>query len=645
MLTLVLLTLFSLRQIYWTFKQFQRKQIPEKSKSHFLFIDKLKKNKKLLSLLAICFICFLIALFNVYNQYYFRGLSGAETHQFFASTLDTAIIEVSYKQQQPPLDYYFSSFSNELWGMSKFSVRFHAMLFYLILSSILPLMLWCLCPSFLTVIPGSFLFVINHAVKFHSVNGRPLSLTLLTGFLFLFFYICYCKNRQYKKQSLFFPILASQYLFIISIGFQPVVFVLSLFLSSFYLLLKNEKKIFKKLFLSHILTALLVFPIYINMYSFGRDAHKFKDFSLKKIIHYMENYNSLNLFEKYFYPFYEQLSFSFLLLVIGLIIVVSTRKKLSNSTVQIGCALIFFPLLFDFLFEIIINWGVSNWYFIVYSLFFIIFCVLTLNEILLYLKKHQLKPFILIPMILIFLFNCYSQIKATNKKSHNWRNEFLADNSIEQVYNYLKEKGNSSDIAVEISLTVIPLFRSTGIKMLIPFLHEFDHHPVIFSYFLKTTDIPPFFYEKPGDEIPYINWKNVIKKKHQKIFFIAINDRNDEDIAHSVLSNFMEEKKIGNLSIFEWILKTENRENEYKEFLVRLLEKTPKKYQAALYETLLYYACKNKKKGQFIYLLKKYRELESFLNEFIGDTKLPSRFTLKRRAKFFENMSYCNKEN
>ena len=191
-------------------------------------------------------------------------------------------------------------------------------------------------------------------------------------------------------------------------------------------------------------------------------------------------------------------------------------------------------------------------------------------------------------------------------------------------------------------MTPVPFYRSVKIKVLKPFYYDPNHHPVIVNYFLQTTDAPPFFYEKPGDEIPYTEWKNIKKKKTRKVFFITLNKRDKKDKARSILSEFIMETKIENFSIFKWTLKTENHEEEYKRFLNNLIGKTPKKYQTVLYETLLYYACKNKNKVRFAQLLKKYRELESFLDEFIDEIRLPSRFVLRRRANYFENGDYCN---
>lgn len=641
-LTLVSFAVFSLWQMYRTVKN--KKQLLKRSVLNSLFERLFLRRfsgtdkKKLLFLFAICFLNFSAGFFSVYTQYS-RGIHVSEQGQFFLSQEDT--MRSSYNQQQPPLDYYFSYFSSELWGINKFSVRFHAMVFYLVLSLILPLMLWFFCSSFWAVALGSFLFSLNHAIRLHSMDGRPLSLALLTGFLFLFFYMSYCRNSESKEQqSLFFSVLSSQYLFVISIGLQPVVFIVTLFLSSFWLLLENRKVIFKKLFLSHVLTAVLVLPFYIKMYSFSQDTYKLKKNFLEEIASYIEHYNISDLFKTYFYPFYEQLNFSFFILIFGLLIIVFSRKKLSDLTVQIGFCLIAFPLLFDFLFSIAIAWDLQFRYYIVYSVFLIFFCALVLNDILKWLGKKKWKVyFFLISAVILFMWNSWNQIITIKKES---RFQFpYRDNSVEQVYGYLKKEGKSEDLIIELSLTQPPVYRSKDLSFFNSFFYDPNHSPNFISFYLITTNSPPFFFENDGDNIPYVDWKNLSSEENKKIFFVVNNER-EEDKAYSVLSGFMEEQhRIGEFSIFEWAFKTKNREQEYKKFLFHLIEKTSPKYQAALYETLLYYACENKNKDQFIQLLKKYKALEPSLDEFTKFMKLPARFVLKRRAKFFKNMDYC----
>lgn len=638
-LTLVFLCLFSLWQNYQTFKKYSKKQ---NSKTRYEVLS-IEKNKKRLGLIVLCLISLSVGFFTVYTQYP-RTPAMPEIYQSFSLFYSNNAMKESYRQQQPPLDYYFSFFSNELWGKSKFAIRFHAMTFYLILSLILPLILYFFSSSFWTIAFGSFLFSVNHVIRLHAVNGRPVSLALLTGFLFLFFYMVYCKNSQTKKKNLFFPILASQYLFVMSIGLQPVIFVISLFTSSFWLLIKNKKKIFRKLFLSHVLTAFLALPIYINMYFLGEDFHKFKEFSLKDITSYIENYNFLDLFKRYFHPFYEQLLPSFSLLILGLIVLIFIQKKISNLTAQTGIALIAFPFFFDFLFDTVINWNLNNWYFIVYSLILIFFCVLVLNDIIQYLKEKTWKTHLLfIPVLCLFLWNGFSQISAVKKESRFWK-PYRDSSDEEEVYNYLKRKGNSKDIFIEFSLVQPTDIQKKPLDNLSFFFYKSNVHPIAesrYSINLQVTETPPFFNERNWDYIPYINWKNIPKRRGQTIFFVTINNIKGNQ-AHSVFSSLLEEKRIGRFSIFEWAFKTKNREKEYKKFLIRLMKKTPKKYQSTLYETLLFYACKKKNKNHFNQLLEEYGRLESFLDKpTFNDMDPPYRFALRRRAKLFKIENYC----
>ncbi len=591
-----------------------------------------KQNKYLLIL---CFVSLLIGFFNVYTQY-LRGIDNGEMVQFDMSLL-TNTIESSYKQQQPPLDYYFSSFSQSLFGESKFALRFHAMFFYLILSLIMPLGLYFFCSSFWITLLGTSLFSFNHIIRFHSLYARPICLVLLTGFIFLFFYLSYCQNKADRK--FIFPVLASQYLFAMSIGLQPVIFIISLFISSFWLLFDNKKEIFKKLFLTNIMTAVLTLPFYIKMFFFGKSAHKFKEISLDAVGSYIKNMDIVYFFQKYFSSFYEQMSPSFFIFVTGFMITVLVRKPIGILTLMMLSSLLLFPLLYDSVFYIGLVWfRLNNWYIVVFSLFIILFVVFSLKEIYEYFKGKRWKAYLLFPLTIIFLCNAYSQIKAIKNETQF---QFpYRDNSIEQVYDYLKKQGDSKDIAVEFSLSPVVAFRFFDISMRMKLFYNSELHPFINIYQLKYTKKPPFFHERTGDIIYYIkDWQNLPEKESQKIFFI-VETENEEDIAHNVLSKFMKGYKIGIYMIFELTLSHSNKEKEYINFLYKINSITSKKYKGALYETLIYYAYRNNDKKEFNRLLQEYRGIEMALDEFIQEVNYPSRFELRRRVKYFENLNW-----
>ena len=635
------LTLFSFSclQSYKIYRLIKKEKLFKKAhlKNPFYILkNNFKQNKKLSAVLTLCLISLLIGFFNVSTQYS-RGVGNNSVLYQFNPSPPQNTIEASYRQQQPPLDYYFSSFSKSLFGQNKFAIRFHAMTFYLILSFILPLILWFFCSSLWITSMGTLLFLINHIVRLHSVEGRPLCLALLTGFLFLFFYLSYCKQSQSDEKSLF-PVLASQYLFAMSIGLQPIIFIVSLFISSFWLLFKNKKDTFKKLFLTNIFTGILTLPFYIKMLIFGKSAYKFKQVSLESINSYFTNLDIFYFLEKYFFSFYEQTSPSFLILAIGLLTLMFTKKVLDPLILMILSSLLLFPLLYDAIFHIGLIWfGLFNWYIITFSLFLILFVVLSLKEIDKYFISKRWRIYFGLPFFLLFTGNTVSQIQAI-KNETQFKFPYR-DNSVEQVYDYLKKKGGPKDVAVQFSLRPVVAYRSQNINFKKIFFYNPDFHPIIINFYIEYTKTTPFFHEAKGDRIYYINWQDIPKKEFQKVFFISYQESED-DMAYSVLSSLMEGHKIGRYAVFALTLSSQNKEKEYIQFLAKINKKTTKKYKGAVLETLIYYAYKNKNKKKFNHLLQEYENIEMSLDEFLPDNEYPSRFELRRRVKYFENLKW-----
>ena len=582
--------------------------------------------------LALCLISLLIGFFNVHSQYS-RGLHISEIGQFSAMTNNT--IDYSYTQQQTPLDYYFSSFSRQIMHESKFSLRSHTMLFYLLLCLILPLGLYYYS-SFLISALGSLFFLINHVTRLHCVDGRPLNLALLTGFLFLFFYISYFTQSK-QKQSLI-PVLCSQYLFIVSIGLQPVIFTCALFLSSFWLFFYSQKEIFKKLFLSHVIISALSFPFYFKMLLFGQSTEKFKEFSFSSIAHYFEEWSISHLVQKYFFTFYDKMCPSFFLPLLGWVLLLAlTKQKPHKKTGLLLSSVILFPLLFDALFLMGIQYHYNNWYFIVFSLF-LIFCFAFLCQDLdSYLKTKKYYFYILTFFLMLFTGNVYlqtQQIKNETRFYHPYR-----DNSVEKVYDYLKEKGSPEDFILELQLIpVLDDHTGTDIQNQNMILHKQKIHPAFFiSKMIQYTKTPPFFYEWPITDIYYTN---KINPNSQKIFLIQKNDIHEDNYAERVLSQFLPKKLIGYYSVFELTLSSSNKEREYIQFLHKIKEKTPKKYQNSLLETLMYYAYQKREKEKFNRLLQNYRELKNHLPEYTKNFKYPIHFDHQRRIKYFESLNW-----
>lgn len=634
--SLILLTLLT---SYQTYRFLKKLDITVK--------NKFRLNKKnIVGLISIIILTVGTAYFHVHSQYP-RGLHAAEFGQYSQAIKSSDVIDGAWREQQVPLDYYFSAFSHTVFGKGKFSIRFHAMSFYLILSFLLPLGLWFLSSSIWITLMSSLLFLSNHTVTLHSVDGRPLSLVLLTGFLFLFFYLLILHKERESRNLLsieFLSIVSSQYLFVMSIGLQPVVLIISLFATSFpFLLMMHKGEKIKFLLLSHLIVGILSLPFYIKMISFGKSCHKFSEITVEKLITYVTNLDLLVLFQKFFHPSYGQLKYFFLVLVAGSLALVFIKKKKRWPSVTLTLIMLSTSIMFifaiDFIFTILINWELHRWYFILIALLLIFFATLALKDFIAYLDGKKIKIPIISLITILFSWNLFSQFVYIKDKSRFWYP--YKDNNVEKAYHYVKQKGSSSDFLMPFSLTQLPILRSSFGWRIESVYSTPNRDPKVINATIKVTESPPFFHEMTRDTIPFIDWKKDSHEKNQKIFFITENDLHD-DKAYFVLSSFMDEVRIGRLSIFEWIVKGEKKEEMYKKFLMKLVEKTPHRYRAPLYETLIYYACRNKNYKKFHLLLEDYRKLEPYLDEVTDDAfKLRPKFSLKRRWMLFKERKYC----
>ena len=604
--------------------------------------EELQKNHdktKAILLLSLCLASLSIGFFNTRSIYEKRAISNDETSQFGRNS---NTIKNSQAEQQPPLDYYFSAFSEKLFHTtSKFSIRFHAMLFYFILCCILPLGLYYYSSLLISVL-GSLLFLNNNLITLNSVNARPLNLALLTGFLFLFFYLSFYQSK--KKQSLI-PVICSQYLFVLSIGLQPVIFIMTLFCSSFHLFFHSEKDILKKLFVSHIITGILAAPFYFNMLIFGKSTEKFKEISLSSILHYFSKLDLFNFIQKYFLSFYSKMSLSFLSLLLGwILLTVLTKQKLNKKTLLLLSSAFIFPWFFDAIFLIGIYYTMADHYFIVFSLILIFLFIFIFQDLNNYLKHNKFYFYILIPFLILFSRGIYLQTLKTNYLTSGFK--YHSGHSVEEVYDYLKEKGVPEDFVLEIRLMPILGPNFSYIKNHKMLFYDLKKHPTFINKTKKYTTKPPFFYENNSFTIYYINFleSKVSYNKTQKVFFITRKDKisveRRENLSYQVLSQLLPEKLIGNFAIFTLTLSSKNKEKEYIHFLLQAKDKTPKKHQSSLLETLIYYAYQEKRKTEFKKLLQEYKEITNHQPKYVKTFKYPARFDHLRRIKYFENLNW-----
>ena len=333
----------------------------------------------------------------------------------------------------------------------------------------------------------------------------------------------------------------------------------------------------------------------------------------------------------------------FFTILISIMIFIFFMKKMKTTTLMIFLCLLIFPLVYDFLFNILIMWPNNEWYFIVLSLFFILFTSFSLKDIQKYLIFNKTFFYVFLSLLsVIFSWNVFLQSFAIKNKT-----QFVfpyRDNSVEQLYDYLRDRGDPDDIVIQFSLVPILGSKLTEIIFKKKLYYKPKEHPEMNAYRVVYSKKPPFFRESDNDIIYYLDWKKISLKKNKKIFFISISDKEmieeNEDKAYGVLKKTIGGIKIGRFMVSEFVLKNKKREKQYLEFLSFLNKKTPKKQRGSIYETLLYYAYKNKKRESFNQLLKEYKDIGMVLDEKMPRFNMPSQFEHSRRVKYFENLQW-----
>lgn len=205
------------------------------------------------------------------------------------------------------------------------------------------------------------------------------------------------------------------------------------------------------------------------------------------------------------------------------------------------------------------------------------------------------------------------------------------DNSVQQVYDHLKEKGSHKDLIVFFNLVPLGAPRSGNFGYS-PLIHHVSGvHPV----FVRPKWISSKY---PGHHsIYYVDFSHLPEVK--KLFFVAVSD-DEVDKAHDALWNFLKGTQIGSYAVFELTFKEGDKQKQYTDFLTHLISRTPMKHRIALYDTLLYYMYKDKNKTSFEQLLEEYEQLEPFLDESSPFYNLPSRAIFKEKMEYFKSLNW-----
>lgn len=172
-----------------------------------------------------------VALFALSASLIFRHLHDhsvwldeeAQAH-FSAWLIDSNFVRVAAKeQQQPPIAYVLTAFSQKLFGASELGIRF----FPALAGSLVPAagfwLVWRIFSGQLLLpLAAGLLLASNGWLVRMSVEGRPPAIAALSSLLFLHLALGYLER---PGRPAYFAVLGGAVVFLLSAGFQPLVFL------------------------------------------------------------------------------------------------------------------------------------------------------------------------------------------------------------------------------------------------------------------------------------------------------------------------------------------------------------------------------------------------------------------------------------
>ncbi len=130
--------------------------------------------------------------------------------------------------QQPPMDDFFESIFIRNFGYNETGIRLHAALMGALAAVFFFLLLRRIVPGQAAVFLGTLIFIFHPSLIRYSQEGRPISTGIFFGVLYLYFLIDFffpASGTDRRPVRRFAVLTAVQTAFLLSVGFQPVAFL------------------------------------------------------------------------------------------------------------------------------------------------------------------------------------------------------------------------------------------------------------------------------------------------------------------------------------------------------------------------------------------------------------------------------------
>jgi hypothetical protein len=507
-------------------------------------IDKINYNK-----IIFTFISLIGFSFCVLSNYEDLNLWMDEYTQIANSTVD--IIIGSTREQQPPGGYVLSNFLGFVFGYGKLSSKFTGFIpvfvsLYLVLISIFRKKYFYF---FSTLITCFYMFDLD--IRFLSLEGRSVGY----GVMSMFFSALALKIYVEEKTKLNIIIFSfSLYLFLNSVGMQPLVILFAFGLSVLimYFMSKCKNTEAGLIAVAIIVPTLLFLPIELNIIQLASKLNKFNNSFYENSIYWLQNVKLSN-FYKYIKGNHTWSYWSGAIISITIILFFRNIKRSDYLYKAAGLTIFLWMIIFDFTFNVIVNWSLNRWYYYCFYVFSNVFIIYTISY---YIKSFKINFLLAIGLlIMVIQSQTYSVYKQRTETRRDW----------ESAYQFISKEHNPDRVYVvgycnigvfwcldfyvgaEMYETINPEKVNGYINPKKKYLQRFQDNGMIWD------DSKKIYHNKISIVIPKRRRR---KKQYSRMKELSLNSIYKVDNIESFIVFTSEENsKDKNLNLLKWIIK------------------------------------------------------------------------------------------
>ncbi len=546
-------------------------------------------NKKLFLLFLVFSIFLGFILKSAYTENNTRPIWLDEYTQFKKVTdeslLKQNIINVAASEQQPPLDYFFSSAAFSFLGWTPIAARIHAVIFYLILFILIFFYTWEKYQSLVTQSLVLMIFASTPLFRYYAIEGRPTMLACLTIFL----YFIEVESFSQKQEQAFCPFLfLSTFISAMAIGIQTQLIVSLYSIIIFLHLLKKDPKSSRIFFLTHAGVFAISLPILILIYNHSQHAHQFVSFGSV----WSTALNKFNLNDLFNIISYRITTYDFEYLFWFFLFMLSFRKIFSgNSDLRpMGFLYILFPFIIYFIFIFFINWSFTRRYYINFLIFILPLWMNVIHWLSQKLKARHLRS----ALVFISLFVT-----------------FRSSDSMKSMLAYVESHSYSKDLYESLAN---PSFTNYAISFNLPKLGQWQGSQWISKEFYAKNET--YLHNSEDSDYAHhlhIDWNKLPKDKLIKIHLIINTTKSL--YRHSIIpfiNELLPEHSLNHFNTqtvvsFNW--HPSEASKKWDNFLTQLQKRLPQEYHYIFLKKKLAQAFLENNYDECLILNREFREL------------------------------------